>query len=536
MRVWSWTSESASLKNEAMVLGGRVEDLDWDGEGKRILVVGGGSVTARVIMWDTGSQLGTLMKHDKTALTGAMKPVRPYAAAYGGADFASGVTFCKGPPFKYDHAVKEHTNFVNCLRYAPDGSALVSVSSDKSVLLYDGAAGTLSKTLKGHKSAVYAASWAPDSAAFVTASSDKTLKTWSAADGTCTNTITIGSTVADQQLGVAWAGADRVVSVSLKGDLNIVGTAGEADVKTITGHVAPATCLAYDASSHSIVSGDLDGRVVLWTPQDDAHTAYVGSVAGGDGHTGKVSFAVASSGKFATVAFDDTLRVGDFASGSFTSAVPLEEQARALSTSAAAPDFFLVATSKKVSVFSASAEVASVDAAWGPTCVDVAAVAGADGVLVAVGGEDKKVHFFHLDAASGALTEAGTNATELRAAVHRVAIAPDASVVAAADTVKEIKLLEASGEFKNIVSGRWTKHSTKPVALAWNSTGTVLASVAADRRMAFWSPSKKTGALEARDLAHFQPYLGMAWAGSHDAVWTVGSDGNIIRVDAPSQA
>jgi WD40 repeat protein len=215
-------------------------------------------------------------------------------------------------------------------------------------------------------------------------------------------------------------------------------------------------------------------------------------------------------------------------------AVQLAGQARALSMSPAASGFVVAATATQLAVYSAGVEVASLEAAYGPKCVHIARAAVDGSLLVAVGGEDNLVHFYNMHAASGALTEAGANKTALNSAVNSVAISPDGSKVAAGDSTKEVKLIDTSGERGNLVSGRWTKHATKPVALDWNADGSVLASVAADRRMAFWTPSKTTTALESRDLAHFQPFVGLVWAGEKQAVWAVGSDGTIIRYDAPT--
>lgn len=43
--------------------------------------------------------------------------------------------FYQGPPFKMDHSNNEqHTNFINCVRFSPDGSKIATCSSDKKVL------------------------------------------------------------------------------------------------------------------------------------------------------------------------------------------------------------------------------------------------------------------------------------------------------------------------------------------------------------------------------------------------------------------
>ncbi|KAL5565296.1 hypothetical protein UlMin_028460, partial [Ulmus minor] len=59
----------------------------------------------------------------------------------------------------------DHSNFVNCLRFSPDGSKFISVSSDKKELIFDGKSGEGIGELSpenGHKGSIYAISWSPD--------------------------------------------------------------------------------------------------------------------------------------------------------------------------------------------------------------------------------------------------------------------------------------------------------------------------------------------------------------------------------------
>lgn len=60
---------------------------------------------------------------------------------------------------------REHSNFVNCVRFAPDGSKFITVSSDKKGIIYDGKTceklGELSSD-DGHRGSIYAVSWSPD--------------------------------------------------------------------------------------------------------------------------------------------------------------------------------------------------------------------------------------------------------------------------------------------------------------------------------------------------------------------------------------
>ena len=46
-----------------------------------------------------------------------------------------------GVPFQYDRTIKNHTRFVQDVRYAPSGDVFVSVGSDSKIFLYDGKTG-----------------------------------------------------------------------------------------------------------------------------------------------------------------------------------------------------------------------------------------------------------------------------------------------------------------------------------------------------------------------------------------------------------
>ena len=54
---------------------------------------------------------------------------------------------------------------MNCVRFSPDGSKFISVSSDKKGMLFDGKTGEKIGQISsedGHKGSIYAVSWSPD--------------------------------------------------------------------------------------------------------------------------------------------------------------------------------------------------------------------------------------------------------------------------------------------------------------------------------------------------------------------------------------
>ena len=126
------------LKVEVPAIMGAVKELDWDSESKRIVAVGDGKPAGmKCFIWDTGSSAGEMLGHAKRALTVAYKPTRPFRIITGAED--QKIIFFAGPPFKLEKSdTATHQNFVNCVRYAPNGERAASCGSDKRIAIFDG--------------------------------------------------------------------------------------------------------------------------------------------------------------------------------------------------------------------------------------------------------------------------------------------------------------------------------------------------------------------------------------------------------------
>ena len=190
---------------------------------------------------------------------------------------------------RIEKSLKDHTNFVNCVRYSPDGTRFVSTSSDRSGIVYDGTTSAIIGRLDpagGHAGSVFACAWSPDSTKLVTAGGDKRLKLWDMTGPgpvyPCATTVAVGERLEDMQLGVVWPRADTIVSTSLDGSLNFVAAATGAVTARVLGHKESTLAFAIDQATGCMYTGDLTGRLCVWRPADEARSTFAAQFVSGE--------------------------------------------------------------------------------------------------------------------------------------------------------------------------------------------------------------------------------------------------------------
>jgi WD40 repeat protein len=221
LRIWSLDNPEHLTKLEYPAFAGAIRDVDWGDDSKKLVVVGEGSgIMAKVITWDTGNSAGEMLGHAKRVLSCAFKPQRPFRIFTCAEDFR--VCFYSGPPFKMTHSRQPFTNFVNCIRYSPDGAHVACVG-EKKIQLFDGTSGEETLCLeKAHEGTVYSVAWCPDSTRFATAAADKSVKIWNLALE-CLVTHSFASEVGEMQVSVCWT-KSKLVSISLSGNITLLNT------------------------------------------------------------------------------------------------------------------------------------------------------------------------------------------------------------------------------------------------------------------------------------------------------------------------
>jgi len=213
--------------------------------------------------------------------------------------------YYEGPPFKFKQSSKDHTRFINCVRFSPDGNLYVTAGADGKAFLYDGKTGEKTGQLGGdaaHPGTIFSLSWSDDGKHLITSSADKTCKIWDASTQQAVQTVEFGKEVDDQQVGCLWQG-NFIVGLSLGGDLNYLDKGSAKPVKSVKGHTKPAMSLARSEDSKTFFSGDVSGRIFSW----DVATGVAETLPGS--HTNQASFLTVTGDNLVSGGLDDTIRV-----------------------------------------------------------------------------------------------------------------------------------------------------------------------------------------------------------------------------------
>jgi len=484
IRVWDTTNMKENiLKFEGRPISGAIRDLAWSEDSKRIVAVGEGREKfGSVFMWDSGSSVGEITGQSKTLLTCDFKPSRPYRIITGGEDFTA--CWFEGPPFKFKKSFTDHSRFVTCARFSPNGEKVATVGLDKKGIIWDGKTGDKLAELNGHALGVYSVSWSPDSQQLITASADKTVKLWDATSGECLTTfdLSFGSNSVDyQQLGCLWH-REYLVSVGLNGDIYYLDRDHPNQPRhIIKGHNKFVTALAVDNARNQVYTGSYDSLIIKW----DVATGSTQTLSG-NGHTNQIQRLKVAGDTLVSAAMDDSIRFSHIGSTSYGDAVSTDSPPQDIAVNSRDSSLTVAVTLKSVLVLRNGRIASTLNVNFQPTSVAISP----NGRTVTVGGKDNKVHVYDLN---------GDNLSESRALdKHRGALtamefSPNGEYLATSDSEKREIIVWNTSDFSIKVEG-WCFHTAAVRSIAWTSDSLKLASGSLDQDVYVWNlnqPSKR---------------------------------------------
>eukprot|EP01134_Creolimax_fragrantissima_P003697 CFRG3697T1 len=511
IRIWDIMGEENILKNEYRPLSGPILDIAWSEDSKRIVVGGDGRETfGSAFLVDTGSSVGSITGHAKAINSIDMKPCRPYRVITASEDCSSG--FYEGPPFKFSHSNSDHTKFVQVARYSPDGTTYVTASSDGRIFKYDGKTGQKTGEIgnPAHSGSVMSLAWSPDSSELLSVSADKTAIIWKVADGSLVTEFKFGETVDDQQVGCLWT-AKEIITLSLSGAVNYLDRQNPTQPKQILfGHNKNITSLAVSSDRTKIFTGDFTGRIVEW----DAETG-LGRAVGGPTHTNQINTIVyTKDDQLITIAMDDSIIVSS-ASGEKHVGRQVATGSCPLSASHGG-DITALACAKGIELYRGTEKIANEDTDF--DCISIAV--SSDGTRVAVGSKDSKIRLY--DTSAGTLV---LNATaDCKGAVTTCAFSPCGTKLATGDSGRNVFIFSVPA--LEIVQSGWVFHSAKVSSLAWSADGKHIVSGGLDQQLIVWSLEKPRKRLSIKN-AHTGSVTAVAWL-TDNRVISVGQDA-IVR-------
>ena len=492
VRVWALDNEDHTLKFELeRGLGGPVLDLQWSPDSQRIACVGEGrEVYGRVFMYDSGSNVGEISGHSKRITTCDFKQTRPFRVVTGSDDMQ--VNWFEGPPFKFKQALRDHSNFVNCVRFAPDGSLFATCSSDKKVCLYDGKTATLEGSLvydetKGcaHDGSVYHCAWSPDSQHLLTVSADKSARIWHVPSRSCVHKLstTEQPTTQDMLVGCVWASPSLLFTLSLSGHLNFFNVEEIMSGSRTTpsyqwvGHQKIIERVAYDKDSKILYTASYDGVIAKWR----IGKGNLGAVGGPLAHTNQVTGMSLLGSTMVSCSRDDTLKWSCLESNTMHTSAPLDAPGIAVYQSHTRTDMLFAVTTNAVHCY--QGETRSNSLSFQTTIHD--AHQSPDESTLAIGCSDGSIHLL----STSDLSE--TRVLKARDyAISRVRFSKDGRYLAAGDANRELLIFDLlNGElaYKGLVF-----HTSRITAIDWCEDSMHLITASVDSSIIIWDLNTPT--------------------------------------------
>jgi WD40 repeat protein len=153
-----------------------------------------------------------------------------------------------------------HNSMADCVAFSPDGERIISGGADGEIKIWDVKDKTTGLELKGHRQYVDSFAFSPNGNLIVTCSHDSAIKLWDVASAA--EISTMGEFMSWYPL-VAYHPNGKLIALGNMGDGRIViwDTTTKKVLRTISGHEADITGIAFSSDGRRLVTASLDNYV-----------------------------------------------------------------------------------------------------------------------------------------------------------------------------------------------------------------------------------------------------------------------------------
>jgi WD40 repeat protein/serine/threonine protein kinase len=401
-------------------------------------------------------------------------------------------------------------HLINAVAFSPDGRLLASAAADRTVRVWDLAAGRTVLTLRGHQDSVACVAFSPDGKRLATASQDKTVKLWDAGSGRALRTL---KGHLWQVWGIAFSPDGRRLA-SAAGDrtVRIWDLATGRTLLTLKGHQYPVTCVAFSPDGKRLASGSSDQTVRLW---DAATGRETHTLRGHAFAVARVAFSPDGT-RLASGSWDNTVRLWDPVTGRVERT--LTGHTHWVLGLAFSPDGRRLATGsmdRTVKVWELDTQ--KVFTFRGHTNTVYTVAFAPDGLALASGSFDRTIKVWDTSTAPECLVLEGRAGP-----LFGVAFSPDGRRLAAACWDHLVKVWDVTTGQETLALGG---HSGRVYSVAFSAAGGLLASGSADRTVKVWEAA--TGRLVATLRGHGAAVTSVAFRRDGKRLASASVDGTV---------
>ena len=276
--LYIWDAKTLEVKAKVEhAYQGTVYDIVFESPDTNLIFICGNwkAALAKVMDYTQPSKtVGACSHLSKPVLSGVAKREGNITKFFAGGEDAALKLFEGKPNIDYarDLFSIKNQKFISMTRLSPDGTKILVVTMDKSIILVDPTTGdkqdiAVDKGPDNHTLAIISVFWIDDDK-FITSSLDKTIKIWSLSEKKVLNTIKVcEKPTVDDMMCNAISDGKTICALTLNGKFNLWNMEGselkEPD-KIYWGHMGAITKVIHLPEMNKVITACGDGKILLW--------------------------------------------------------------------------------------------------------------------------------------------------------------------------------------------------------------------------------------------------------------------------------